>query len=78
MSNSASIEATIGRFDVQVNSHLVTGSHTASSEVFKNTIIVLVSPPVMLMPESILHLISVAEVSLTKQSILPTAPFLLI
>ena len=55
----------VGRVLVHVNSHLESGSHTASSDVFKKTIIVSASPPTLFRSVSILHLISVAEVSYT-------------
>ena len=74
-SNYTCADVTTGTNEVQVNSHLVFGSHVASSDVFKNTIMVLISPPVLLSPELTLHFILVAEVSCTKQSTLPTPPF---
>jgi hypothetical protein len=77
-SNTRSTDVTSGIKEVHVKTHLVFGSQIASSEVFKKTAIAFSSPPVFFKPVSILHLIYVAEVSWTKQSMLPTPPLLLI
>ena len=56
-SNYTCADVTTGTNEVQVNSHLVFGSHMASSEVFKKTAIEFTSPPVILIPVFTLHLI---------------------
>ena len=75
---SDTMPVTVGIVPEYVHAQVSLGTQTASSEVFRKVIILPEVPAVLLVVVSTLHWIWVALVLVRKQSLLPTAPSVLI